>query len=265
MRKYQGKLVFQRRSETGVVEVVDDHLTRSLHFGNSTRQSTMYLYHPAVLALTYTQTMMACLLFNPSPRRVLLLGLGGGSLAKFVLHHFPACQIDAVESDPNVVSVARSHFGLPEEPGLHVHITDAVTFTTDAVDEFSDYDLVLADVFDAGGIVSSVTETEFLETLEERLSTDGVLAVNLSRGERTLYRQALRNLRTCFPRRLFRLPVIDKGNEIAFALHPQMGLETSRSLRRRAQDLQDRLGLDFLDYLARMRQYNPSMLERLFG
>ena len=87
--------------------------------------------------------------------------------------------------------------------------------------------------------------------------------LNLSRPQRDLYRQALRNLRRCFPRRLYRLPVIDKGNEIAFALQTGRKKTSAKALRRRAESLEEELGLDFQDYLARMRRHNPTLLESL--
>ncbi len=260
---YQGQLVHRRRSHDGIIEVVEDLLTRSLHFGDSTRQSAMSLHHPAVLVLEYTQAMMACLLFNPRPHRILLLGLGGGSLAKFLLRHFPESSIDAVEPARDVVEVARSHFQLPASPSLEVYITDAVSFMGDASRDSCSYDLVFIDVYDASGMVPDVIQTDFLAAARTRLSESGVLVLNLSRPQRDLYRQALRNLRRCFPRRLYRLPVIDKGNEIAFAVQTRYEARSAKAIRSRAETLGEQLGLDFRDFLARMRRHNPSLLESL--
>ena len=260
---YHGRLVHRRRSRHGVIEVVDDQLTRSLHFGDSTRQSAMYLDHPAVLVLEYTQSMMACLLFNPRPRRILLLGLGGGSLAKFLLQHYPESAVDAVEPERAVLEVARSHFELPTHARLNVHLTDAVSFLNDRCPQPMGYDVILMDIYDANGMVPSMTQADFLASARASLSTRGVLAVNLSRPERALYRQALRNLRRCFPGCVYRLPVIEKGNEIAFALGPGVEPESLKALQRRAEFLRQRLGLDFRDYLSRIRRHNPSLLERL--
>ena len=97
MRKYHGTVIHRSQDSRGVIEVVDDGCTRSLHFGNAVRQSAMDLNRPEYLVLTYTRAMMSCLLFKPTPCKVLLIGLGGGSLAKFLLHHIPNCTIDAVE------------------------------------------------------------------------------------------------------------------------------------------------------------------------
>ena len=265
MRKYQGQVVHRQRSPDGVIEVVENQLTRSLHFGDPTRQSAMDLYRPTVLVLEYTQTMMACLLFNPRPRRALILGLGGGSLAKFLLHHFPECHIDAVEPARCVLAIARSHFELPTSRNLTVHITDALSFATAKSRAQTNYDLLLVDVYNATGIVPCVTQAGFLAAAREMLCTDGVLCMNLSRPQRDLYRQGLRNLRKCFPERVYRLPVIAKGNEIALALQPGVEPGSLRELRARAEALQESLGLEFRDFLERMRRHNPSLLDRLLA
>ena len=65
------------------IAVSDARGYRSLHVGGEAIQSTMKLGDPYALALDYTRCMMAFLLFHPQPREALMIGLGGGSLAKF--------------------------------------------------------------------------------------------------------------------------------------------------------------------------------------
>src|SRR6266851_724789 len=60
--------------------IVDTPLHRFLHFDLECVQSAMHLGDPDKLTLAYTRKMMAFLLFNRNPNRILLLGLGGGSL-----------------------------------------------------------------------------------------------------------------------------------------------------------------------------------------
>ena len=68
--------------------------------------------------LSYTRSMMAFLLFVPSPTRVVSVGLGGGSLARFVYHHLPETRITAVsKSIRKWSSAARQFFELPDDPG----------------------------------------------------------------------------------------------------------------------------------------------------
>src|SRR5262245_31123673 len=90
---------------------------RSLHIGSDTIQSSMRLARPNDLELSYTRSMMAFLLFNGNPARILMIGLGGGSLAKFAYHHMPHAQIDVIEVNPRVLAIARSSFQVPADDG----------------------------------------------------------------------------------------------------------------------------------------------------
>lgn len=96
--------------------IIDRNSRRFLHFDLFTVQSAMNLRYPDLLSLAYTRKMMAFLLFNPTPARILLLGLGGGSLAKFCYRCLPDTQITAVEVNPRVIAL-REAFRIPADDG----------------------------------------------------------------------------------------------------------------------------------------------------
>ena len=105
--KLDGVLTSQTDPLTGHARpyVLDDAQSRSLHFASYETQSRMWLSDPTALALDYTQTMMGFLLFNPLPSQIAMIGLGGGSLAKFCSRHLPQARIDVVEINPHVVVI----------------------------------------------------------------------------------------------------------------------------------------------------------------
>jgi spermidine synthase len=88
---------------------------RTLHVGGEAIQSSMRLEDPYALALDYTRCMMAFLLFHPEPHEVLMIGLGGGSLAKFFFRNLRKTRTKVVELDARVVAAAREHFALPPD------------------------------------------------------------------------------------------------------------------------------------------------------
>ncbi len=92
--------------------IVDSGRRRFLHFDLDCVQSAMYLEDPNRLCLAYTRRMMTFLLFNRAPRHILLLGLGGGSLAKFCYESLPRAIIIAVEPNPDVIAL-REEFLIP--------------------------------------------------------------------------------------------------------------------------------------------------------
>lgn len=256
MYKYGGIVIHQARDELGTLEVVEDGYQRSLHFGSEPKQSSMDLNDPLRLALSYTRAMLSALLFVPAPQQVLLLGLGGGSLAKFLLHHFPACRLDAVEYRESVYRVARSHFQLPDDPRLAVHFADAADFIRQADASHSGYDLILVDAFTADGVAQGTCGLSFFEACRTRLADAGVLVANLWSGDTTKLDDVIGDLGDAFDGRLLRLPVDGKANVIALVTQEGKPRRDLRRLDRQAAELQQRLGLEFTIFLNRLRRNN---------
>ena len=100
----------KRRADDAGLEVTEERGVRTLHLGSCAIQSRMRITRPWDLELAYTRAMMACLMFVPHPQDVLMIGLGGGSLAKFIRRHRPEVRVTAVEIDPRVIAAARTHF-----------------------------------------------------------------------------------------------------------------------------------------------------------
>jgi len=108
--------------------VVDNGPRRFLHFDLGAIQSAMELSNPVRLALAYTRKMMAFLLFNHAPKRILLLGLGGGSLAKFCYANLPAASLTAIELNRDVITVL-DEFAVPaDDHRFRVINADDVSF-----------------------------------------------------------------------------------------------------------------------------------------
>ncbi len=250
--RYGGCLVHSARCGNTLIEVVDDGRRRSLHFGTSARQSSMYLDSPDELALAYTRAMMSVLLFVPSPRRVLLVGLGGGSFAKFFLRRFPACQVDVVERHAHVVKVAHSYFHLPETDRLTIHLDDAVHFLARRPPA-GRYDIIMLDAFTAKGAPQGLLERPFFDDCRAWLADHGVLAANLWRGVRPSLRQTLRTLRRTFSGAVLELPVHGRGNLAVFA-PPLLDRQQLSELEPRARHLQERTGIDLPAYLRQLRR-----------
>ena len=91
------------------VVVSEEEGVRFLHLGGEHIQSAMRIDAPDELELDYTRTMMAFLLFHPRPRECLMIGLGGGSIPKFLFRRLPGVRTRVVELSPAVITAARLH------------------------------------------------------------------------------------------------------------------------------------------------------------
>ncbi len=263
MRKYHGNLIHRSRDGYGPIEIIDDGHTRSLHFGNGTRQSAAILHQPGQLLLVYTRVMMSCLLFQPAPRHALLIGLGGGSLAKFLLHHFPDCEVHAVERRAAVAKLAFAYFQLPDTPRLQVHIQDAGQFIQDT--RRPPYDLILLDAYDEHGMAPGMEERDFLHACRAALSPQGILAANLWGRERARFKLTLSNLHACFGARPLQLPAEGTTNIITFSAGhalPKLGI---KPLPAAMKTLEARCGLELGKFARRLQQHNGTWWERLFA
>jgi spermidine synthase len=256
-QSYNGEVIFSSRDADGVIDVIDEATVRSLQFGTAARQSTMFLQEPLRLALTYTHCMMTCLLFGDSPGRALMLGLGGGSLVKFLLDQCSGCAVDAVEKRPKIVEVARDYFHLPQDQRLSVHVGDGLQFlegeTTDP------YDVIAADLHDSRGIAPVVLRPEFFPSCRARLAADGILTVNLWYGTCESEERLVRDhLLEAFGGRILYLPVAGKRNCISLAFGATRVLDLVAA-DRRARQWQKRTRIDFPDLLAELRRFNPAL------
>ena len=214
-------------------------------------QSCLDERRPQQLALTYTKMMMAALLLNPAPGRILIVGLGGGSLPVALAALHPRADIDVVEIDPAVVEVARRYFGFPEGEGMKVHVQDARVFARRASGDGAAYDLIMLDAFGADYIPEHLMTREFLEQARALLRDDGVLAANTFSSSK-LYDHESTTYQAVFGPFLH-LRLAGSGNRIILA--GRNPLPSLMTLSSRAAELAEALapyGVNIRDYPTRL-------------
>ena len=234
---------------------------RSLHIGSDTVQSAMRLARPNDLELSYTRSMMAFLLFVPPPERILMIGLGGGSLAKFVYHQLPQARTEVVEVNPQVVAIARQYFHVPADgPRFEVLISDGAAHVRR--NDVS-ANVLVVDGYEADSHVEELASRAFYGACLERLAPGGVLVVNLWGGDR-LFTTLLRRIQEAFPSGTLCLPAERPGNVIVFGFERRPGLFRWKALAQRARELQDAHGLEFPRFLEGLRKMNRHDAEQLY-
>jgi spermidine synthase len=172
--------VYQEDSPYQQVRIRDDELFRYLVL-DRTFHATMWKSDPVWLFLPYSQLMVSSLALTPEPRRGLILGHGGGSLAKWLARYWPTLELDVVEFDPSVVRMAEDFFDYRPPANHHVSVKDGRAFLngTDRT-----YDVMWIDAFARDMIPFHLTTVEFFSLVRSRLNPDGVVAVNLASSGR---------------------------------------------------------------------------------
>ncbi|MEF8733471.1 MAG: fused MFS/spermidine synthase [Candidatus Accumulibacter meliphilus] len=245
-----------------MIDVSEKAGVRYLHFSSDWVQGAMRLQRPNALELPYTREMMAGLLLRepPWPREALLIGLGAGSLAKFIYHQLPETKITAVEIDPQVEVVARLHFKLPDDPRrLRVLIADGAAHML-AGD--SHYDYILVDGFDKKARAGVLDTLPFYQACRSRLSDSGLLAVNLLGRERG-FQASSQRIADAFDGRALVFPSCDSGNAIAYAAAGDPVDSSFDELIRRAHQCQAATGLNLLPTIARLQVARRQQGDRL--
>lgn len=256
-----GRSVHRKVSDEGEsVDVSETDGVRSLHLGSSTIQSSMRVNAPSDLELTYTRGMMMFLLFRPQLREVLMIGLGGGSIPKFIHHYLPELTIKTVEINPQVIAVARSHFYLPEDDArLQVIEGDGVAYLHAHAGQS---DVLILDAYDSRGLAAELSSQSFFDTCAESLTEDGILVVNLWGSDRN-FDVYLQRIEQSFGHRVLVLPTGRPGNIVVFGFRrspPDMRWTT---LRERAKLLQEKYKIEFLEFVERLRDHNLNTSNRL--
>ena len=258
-RTAYGPILFEKTSSFSNLRVRGSGSMRHLLFvdesGREGLQTSLDLADPGKLQIPYTRALFASLLFRNPQDKVLLVGLGGGGMLRFLEHHFPETVVEAVEIDPVVVSLAAQYFGTTQKPGIRIHTEDAFVF----LEQPNRYDAIYMDAFlrpSVDGAVDSRTSRlktkSFLRTIRERLLPGGVLACNLV-ARRKSTPADLAALREVFPM-VKTIRVKGTGNLVAIAGNGATG-RTREEWISHGESVEKRLpvGIPFASYAKRMR------------
>ena len=153
-------------------------LSKTMVFSDIDIQSRMSTARPDELQFEYTRLMMGVLLFQPQPKHILMVGLGGGSLAKFCYKHLPDAHITVVEINPHVIALRQS-FSIPDDDArFQVVQMDAAHFMAQTEQSF---DVVFVDGFDQHGMPEQLCSPQFYSDCRRVLNTGGMAVANLHR------------------------------------------------------------------------------------
>ena len=171
-------VLYEKQSPYTFVSVTEDvEGRRYLQFDKSgALQSVVHPEQPLALALPYTRVSMVGLAFVPEPKRILVVGLGGGAMPMFLRAVVPGAHIDVVDIDPDVVNVAKRFFGFREDAHLRAHVADGRGFVEAAGPA---YDLVFLDAYGPDSIPEHLATVEFLTAVRARLAQGGAVVGNV--------------------------------------------------------------------------------------
>ena len=234
------------------IRVAERGAVRTMYFvgddGTQFIESRHDRSRPRSLDLDYTRTMMAGFLLQPRPRRLLMLGLGGGGMSNYLRGRFPGLEIDAVDIDPEVVRLAQEYFEVPKgDPTYRVHVDDARLFVERAPAE-ARWDMIMLDAFRGVFVPYHLKTAEFYRACLARLAPGGVVVANLHNVTR-MYPHDRETMAAVFPQRYSF--VSETGNQTTLVASADPTRVGPYQLRAGARDSQPHFDADLLGLAAR--------------
>jgi spermidine synthase len=230
--------------------VMDDGTVRRLHFSLRLTQSEMRLDAPDELAVAYTRAMLGFLLFQPIPKHVVIVGLGGGSLTKYCYRNLARSRVTTVELMAGVIA-CRDWFQIPpDDERLKIVQADAADYFAREPDGA---DAILLDAYDEEGVAPQLCTLVFYANLRAHLKPRGVLVANIS-GHSLTAETHIDLIRKAFDGRMTVVDVVSDGNRIVYAFNdPAFPPDWSR-LQRTARELEAKHPLEFQRLLRDMER-----------
>ena len=177
----EGVLYDKASAYSHIVVTEEASGTRTLRFERGgARQSVAKPDDPGYVELSYARAALIGLALCDDPRRVLVVGLGGATLPRFIRKYYPDAMIDAVDIDPDVVQVAKQFFGFREDARMRAHVADGRRFIEQVQ---TPYDVIVLDAYGASSVPAHMTTEEFLRAVRKALRPDGVVVGNLWSGQ----------------------------------------------------------------------------------
>ena len=250
------RTLYEGQSLYHYIRVEESGTLRTLGFrrrGVDYDESQVDIAEPLQLVMYYSRLMFAGFLFVPEPKRVLVVGLGGGTLSRVTAHYFPEAVVDTVELDPEVVKVAEKYFLFRRGKNLKVFVRDGRVHIKSLVRRKAKYDLIMLDAFRGGYIPYHLATREFLEECRSILAPGGVVVSNLRPGF-LLYEYQRRTFAKVFKSHY---AFGGGSNKILVSIPQKMSLD-KKELSERAENLQKRRKFSF-EITSVVDEYDPEI------
>lgn len=226
----------------------------ALNFDSLSVQSEMAIDRPDELVIGYTRAMMSFLLIEPSPSRIAMIGLGGGSLAKYCYRYLPDSEITAIEISPEVIAL-RNEFAIPaDDARFRVVQGDGAEWVADT--PFKP-EVLIVDGFDANGLAEQLSSQRFYDDCFAALSDSGILVVNLWCGY-PRHDEYLARIHNSFSGNIVTVDTEDSVNHIVIAVKNRAFPPSASTIRHDARLLGRSHPLNFQAKANRLIRALPS-------
>ncbi len=163
--------------------------------GSEALESAVDLSDPLKLIVPYTRSLYGALFFQPQPKRVMMIGLGGAGFHRLFSAAFPDTLLQTVELDPKVLELCQARMEFRTTANTPVAIMDGRMFVKR---DKQQWDWLILDAFRGGFVPPHLKTEEFYRECAARLTDRGVFVSNLH-ATTELYYSDIKTIQAVFP------------------------------------------------------------------
>ena len=244
----EGETVILRENSLYQFIIVLENKEKNERYMANLEKTTVYqggikLDHPDQLLFEYTRMCFVGLAsLEQMPKDALFVGLGIGSMPRFMARNFPETTIEVAEIDPAVVKIAKEYFSFKETGKMTVKVEDGRQFIKRSK---KGYDIIFLDAYQGDTIPFHLTTREFLQEVKGKLNKGGVVVSNiLSPGRNKFFTAMIKTYQAEFENL-----AIFKGNKSNnYVFVATEGAVDPEAVRNNAKGIQDsrQLGIDLI-------------------
>jgi len=213
------KTIHKERSIYRNVVITENKNIRCMKFETrrkkTSNQACINLDNKTELVFEYAHSVLTGLAYNPDPKRILIIGLGGGSLPNAFKELVPDAEVVSVEIDPAVAKLARQYFDYIETDKIKTKIMDGRVYVKRALKKQQYFDWIILDAFNGDYIPEHLLTMEFLSEVKQLLKPNGLLSANTFNASKLYDYESVTYQAVFNELRILKSP--SKGNRIIFA------------------------------------------------
>lgn len=246
-------LILNQQTADGEIRVWQHDNRRWLDFDDGLIQSEIVLDKPEFLSLVLNRAMLAGMMFVEQPKRILLVGTGGGATARYFAHKLPDIAGEAVEISEHIVTIAKDYFDFPTTDNWQLITDDIVNYVQHCQQR---YDLILIDIAVDQKTPDWLVEPQFLQQCRALLTKNGHISFNLLVDDADDFLHHLSVIRTVFDRHTACLSLSNHRNTVVLAFN-QIPPFLAEKAQLRLAELETLWGLEFSQFYQQIQKDNP--------
>jgi spermidine synthase len=252
MSQPEPQLIVNQQAADETIRVWQEGERRWLDFDDGLVQSEINLARPELLPLPLNRAMLAGILFEETPQRVLLVGTGGGATARYFSHRFPNVKGEAVEISESIISIAKNYFEFPAGEQWQIIHNDIKHYIQDCPHQ---YDLILIDIAVGKVTPEWIMDDHFLSRCRAILTPQGQVAFNVLVHDGNQFMQHLAAIRRIFERRTVCISMPNYRNTVILAFNNATTYSTISP--ERITKLERDWGIELEEFYQQMLMDNP--------